>query len=113
MPVRDPPEDAPDEVVELLEAIDEEFDHENHLFFAAPGIGNFGPPTSILMYYPNRRERPDLAPETSTTLATITGIVQDLHPSTYSHVAGMENHDYPEDVPEGATELSKIHPKAV
>lgn len=113
MPVRDPPEDAPEKIVELLEAIDAEFDHEHCLFFADAPFGGFGSPSTIWMYYPDRRENPELTPEDTTYLASITDLVESRHPSTYSHVSGMDEHDYPEDVPEGATDLSKISPKGV
>lgn len=113
MPVREPPEDAPAETVDLLNAIVSEVDHEHCLFFIDTAFSGPGTPSTIWMYYPDRRERPDLAPGGKALLATITEIVENQHPSTFSHVSGMEEHDYPDDVPEGASELTKISPKGV
>lgn len=110
MPVREPPEDAPDEIIDLLSVIEDEFAHDHCLFFADSAFNGPGTPSTIWMYYPDDN---DYYPENSTYLAAITSLVEERYESTYSHVAGMDEHDYPEDAPPEATELSKISPKGV
>lgn len=118
MPVRIPDKgtseraEVADPVLDLLETLEKEFPHEHCLFTAGGSFnidGPFTPYTTIWMFYPGDRE---YYPEDSTFLATLTDIVEDVEPSTYSHVSYEGEYDFPDDAPDEVTKITKINPKS-
>lgn len=104
MPVESPPDDAPDRIKDLLEAIENEFPHEHCFFAARPPFKSAFEPTTIWMYYPSNDKQ---FLEDSTFLFTMTELINDVDEDIrWGHVAGEI--DIPDAAPDEVTELSKL-----